>query len=223
LSTETATPTNTPAIATIVGSRIGKLQRGYLANRSDAVAALARLRRGVGKPAGSVLDIVEYTHAEEFLHGWDDRDDGSGDDISPSYAENAAHVTVTLYAVHQQSQRNAMHVPGRRFGTSVRRIAPDPRPDGPVARRFAALGTADTFAELSHHLRGLVQLMRAERIPLDYGQLARDLWLWQMPDRAPRVRLRWGRDFHFPRKDNNTPDSPASPDEALTDAEDTQP
>ncbi len=203
----TETTTGIPDIAAIVGVRISKLQRGYLGDRSDAVATLARLRRGVGKPAGSVLDIVEYTHAEEFVRGWDDD--------TPSYAENAAHVAMTLYAVHQQSQRNAMHAPGRRFGTAVRRLAPDARPDGPVARRFAALGTADSFTELSHHLRGLVQLMRTARIPLDYGQLARDLWLWQLPGRASRVRLRWGRDFHFPHNDSN--DAPSA------DSEDSQP
>jgi CRISPR system Cascade subunit CasB len=180
-------------IATIVGARVSALQRGYLKDRSDAVAALARLRRGAGKAAGSVLDIVEHTHAAEFVRGWDDD--------APSYAENAAHVAMTLFAVHQQSQRQAVHVSGRRFGSAVRRLAPDQRPDGPVMRRFAALGTADSFAELSHHLRGLVQLMRSSTVQLDYGQLARDLWLWQLPGRAPQVRLRWGRDFHFPTKD----------------------
>ncbi|GAB3430784.1 type I-E CRISPR-associated protein Cse2/CasB [Actinophytocola sediminis] len=183
----------TNEIATIVGARIGKLQGGYLADRSEAVAALARLRRGAGKPAGSVLDIIEHTHAEEFVRGWDDD--------APSYAENAAHVAMTLFALHQQSQRKAVHVPGRRFGTAVRRLSPEQRPDGPVMRRFAALGTADSFTELSHHLRGLVQLMRSGTVRLDYGQLARDLWLWQLPGRAPQVRLRWGRDFHFPNKD----------------------
>jgi CRISPR system Cascade subunit CasB len=212
VTTETST-TGIPAIATIMGARIGKLQRGYLGDRSEAVATLARLRRGAGKPPGSVLDIVEYTHAEEFVRGWDDD--------APSFAENAAHTAMTLYAVHQQSQSKAMHVPGRRFGTAVRRLAPDMRLDGPVARRFAALGTADTFTELSHHLRGLVQLMRTARVPLDYGQLAQDLWLWQLPGRAPRVRLRWGRDFHFPLKDTEDP-SPDSLDDSLTDAEDTQ-
>jgi CRISPR system Cascade subunit CasB len=198
--------THTLTIADIIGSRIGKLQDGYLKDRSAAVAALARLRRGVGKPAGSVLDIVEHTHAEEFVFGWDEDE--------PSYAENAAHVAMTLYALHQQSQRRAMHAPGRRFGAAVRRLVPEPRPDAPVARRFAALGTADSFDELSHHLRGLVQLLRREQIPLDYGLLARDLWSWQLPGHAARVRLRWGRDFHFP---------PTPRPEAGTDAEDTNP
>jgi CRISPR system Cascade subunit CasB len=215
VTTETTPATD---IAGIVGARIAKLQGGYLNNRSASVAALAQLRRGVGKPAGSVLDIVEHTHAAEFVFGWDDD--------APSYAENAAHVAMTLYAVHQQSQHRAMHVPGRRFGTAVRRLAPEVRPDGPVARRFAALGTATSFDELSHHLRGLVQLMRAAGVQLDYAQLARDLCFWQMPGRAPRVRLRWGRDFHFPLKntrDNDTPDNDTPGDNTPDDAEDTQP
>lgn len=204
-TTETA-PGGASSIAAIVGQRISALQRGYLRDSSAAVAALARLRRAAGKPAGSVLDIVEHTHAEEFVRGWDDD--------APSYAENAAHVAMTLYALHQQSQRVAMHVPGRPFGSAVRGLAPDARPDGPVARRFAALGTADSFAELSHHLRGLVQLMRSAGVRLDYGLLARDLWLWQLPDRAHRVRSRWGRDYHFPRTatkptEQNTPEQQA--------------
>lgn len=178
-------------ISVIVGERISGLQRGYLSDRSSAVAALARLRRGAGKPAGSVLDILEYTHAEEFARSWDSD--------APSYGENAAHVAMTLYALHQQSQRIAVHVQGRRFGAAVRGLDPDARSDGPVARRFAALGTADSFTELSHHLRGLVQLMRSAKVQFDYGQLARDLLLWQLPDRAPQIRSRWGRDYYFPR------------------------
>ncbi|OLF09061.1 type I-E CRISPR-associated protein Cse2/CasB [Actinophytocola xinjiangensis] len=178
-------------IAVIVGARVTQLQGGYLRDDASAVAALARLRRGAGKPAGSVLDILEFTHAEEFARDWH-RDE-------PSYAENAAHVAMTLFALHQQSQRRAVHVQGRPFGSAVRALDKDARSDGPVARRFAALGTADSFAELTHHLRGLVQLMRAANVQFDYGQLARDLWVWQLPGRAPQVQNRWGRDYHFPR------------------------
>lgn len=192
----------TSEISGIVGARIAALQRGYLRDSSAAVAALARLRRGAGKPAGSVLDIVEYTHDEAFVRGWNSEE--------PSYAENAAHAALTLYAVHQQSQRQGVHAAGRRFGGAVRKLAPEVRPDGPVARRFAALGAADSFTELSHHLRGLVQLMRAHDVKVDYGLLARDLWLWQLPGRADGVRLRWGRDFHFPQKDT-APEKGAEP------------
>ena len=46
------------------------------------------------------------------------------------------------------------------------------------------------------HLRGMIQLLRREGIPLDYPQLAEDLYQYQFVDGAPNVRLRWGRDLY---------------------------
>lgn len=65
-----------------------------------------------------------------------------------------------------------------------------------VLRRFNALATADSIPEVSHHLRGMIQLLRREGIPLDYPQLAEDLYQYQFVDGAPNVRLRWGRDLY---------------------------
>ena len=45
-------------------------------------------------------------------------------------------------------------------------------------------------------LCGLIQLLRSEDIPLDYVELAGDLYEFQTPDGAARVRLRWGQDFY---------------------------
>lgn len=188
-------------IAAIIGARVGRLQHGYLAGHSTAVAALAQLRRGVGKQPGQVPAIIKYTHAEEFVRGWHSDE--------PSYAEHAAHTALTLYAFHQQSQRSRMHVPGRRFGLAVRALAPEIHSDVAVKRRFVALATADSFAGLTHYLRGLVQLMRTSKVTMDYGLLARDLWHWQFPDRAARVRSYWGHDFYFPSK-KTTPRIPSS-------------
>ncbi|WP_026424909.1 type I-E CRISPR-associated protein Cse2/CasB [Actinokineospora inagensis] len=191
-------------IAAIVAKRVSQLQRGYLDDRAESVAALAKLRRGVGKPTGSVLDILDYTTHEEFIREWN-RDE-------PSKAEHAAHTAMTLYAVHQQSQRTGMHYPEWTLGRSIRELIPKDailKADNAIVRRFARLGTADSYAELSHHLRGMVQLLRAERVRLDYGRLALDLLLWQLDDRAPQVRQRWGRDFYFPRRvAASTPDEP---------------
>ncbi|MGH3757666.1 type I-E CRISPR-associated protein Cse2/CasB [Actinophytocola sp.] len=181
----------TYTVKSVVDKKIWDLQNGYVANRSGAVAALARLRRGVGKPAGSVLDILEFTYAPELVG--DPRDD------DPTPGEVAAHLCLTLYAVHQQSQRQRMHQRGRPLGRSIRALIPPDHPDytrHPVARRFAMLGTADSLAELEYHLRGMVQLLHTNTVPLDYGQLAVDLLRWQCPGGAPTVRLWWGRDFH---------------------------
>ncbi|WAL65968.1 type I-E CRISPR-associated protein Cse2/CasB [Amycolatopsis cynarae] len=179
-------------VGEVVDERIGKLQTGVLANRSASVAALARLRRAAGKPAGSMGDILEYTLDARFAPA-DPNDD------APTAAEKAIHVAMTLYAVHQQSQADRMHRPGHGLGRSTRALIPeslDPeKSTHPVLRRFQALGTSKNLDELAHHARGLVQLLRAAKIPLDYGLLADDLLRWQKPGGASAVRLRWGREF----------------------------
>ncbi|CRK59252.1 CRISPR-associated protein, Cse2 family [Alloactinosynnema sp. L-07] len=184
-----------PPVHTIIDERVRVLQEGYLSNRSAAVGALARLRRGLGKPAGSVLDILDHTHHPEFVL------DPQSDEATPQ--ERAAHLAMTLYALHQQAQTQRMHKAGRRFGQAVRAlVAGDLTPQDPVARRFAMIGTADSLDELTHHLRGMIQLLRTKQIPLDYGRLATDLLFWQFPSSAAGVRLRWGRDFHFSKTTN---------------------
>jgi CRISPR system Cascade subunit CasB len=177
-------------VGTVVHDRVQNLQEGIRANRSAAVAALARLRRGLGKPAGSVNDILQYTVADEFIGH------GAGDE--PTAAENAAHIALTLYALHQQSQSERMHQRGWGLGRAVRRLHPDEPgvPPNPVLRRFQVLGTSDSLDELVHHARGMVQLLRAKQVPLDYGLLADQLVTWQRPAGASVVRLWWGREFY---------------------------
>jgi CRISPR system Cascade subunit CasB len=177
-------------VGTIVHQRIGGIQTSAIHNRPSGVAALARLRRGVGKQPGDVQDILEYTLAPEFAKG-------AVSDAATD-KEIAAHISMTLYALHQQSQRKPMHRRGFGLGRSVRELN-GPDTDGPpssVRRRFNTLGTADSLDELVHHARGMVQLLRAEAIPLDYALLADQLVRWQTPNGAAIIRRVWGRDFY---------------------------
>jgi CRISPR system Cascade subunit CasB len=200
----TAAPTAQPThathgrVGTVVDQRVGELQARALAGVPSAIGALARLRRGAGKQPGEVLDILEYTVADEFFVGRSDAD--------VSIDEYAAHVALTLFALHQQSKPGRMHRRGAGLGTALRRLhdGPDPVPD-PVQRRFRVLGTADSVTELTHHLRGAVQLLRTKDIALDYGLLADQLVAWQWPGGPDRVRLRWGREFY--RTDRSVPAS----------------
>ena len=94
-----------------------------------------------------------------------------------------------------------MNQPGRTLGGAVRQLAKKTAAgqdwtESSVLRRFNALATADSMPEVSHHLRGMIQLLRREGIPLDYPQLAEDLYQYQFVDGAPNVRLRWGRDLY---------------------------
>ncbi|WP_018681745.1 type I-E CRISPR-associated protein Cse2/CasB [Actinokineospora enzanensis] len=177
----------------VVVARIRALQHGYRNNRSESVAALARLRRAVGKPPGSVLDVLQYTLADEFI---------GRRDQEPSYFETAAHHAMALYALHQQSQKQAMHRQNIGLGRAIRSLHPGDRirPTDPIPRRFAMLGTSDELDEMLYHLRGVIQLLRAAGEALDYELLTRDLITWQFRGGPERVRLKWGRDFHYPPK-----------------------
>lgn len=178
-----------------VDARVSDLQNRYLSTEyrdPAAVAALARLRRGVGKQPGEVLELLEYTVSEELWPGPDDE---------PGPEEQAVHVAMTLFAVHQQSRGERMHRRGRGLGVALRSLhTGDQRtlPD-PLLRRFRMLGTADSFPELTHHLRGAVQLLRVGGEPLDYGLLADQLATWQRHGRSG-VQLTWGRQFHRTRR-----------------------
>lgn len=193
-------------VRAFVDARVSDLQhRLFNPDYTDpaAVAALARLRRGVGKPPGAVLDILEFTLSPELRPP-------TGAEVA-SAQEQAVHVAMTLFAVHQQSRGERMHHRGRGLGTALRSLHPgDQRslPD-PLARRFRMLGTADSFEELAHHLRGAVQLLRAGGEPLDYGLLADQLESWQVfgPD---RVQLAWGREFYRTRRSAAPEDPPSA-------------
>lgn len=154
-------------------------------------AELAELRRGVGRQPGDLPALWGALLADmpEQLQGSN----------GPSKAEWAVYTALTLFALHQQGEAGvSMNQPGRTLGGAVRQLAEKTAAgqdwtESSVLRRFNALATADSMPEVSHHLRGMIQLLRREGIPLDYPQLAEDLYQYQFVDGAPNVRLRWGR------------------------------
>lgn len=176
-------------LGAVVDQRVRNLQRMYIANTSSpARALLAQLRNAVGSEPGAVPAVWDLTVGA--LPGPDRPTD------DPTREENAAHAALTLYAYHQQSRTDPMHVRGVGLGTAVRRLAAATGNEVAVRRRFDAVATATSFAETTHHLRGLVTQLRGARLPLDYGLLADDLVTLQTPDRADRVRLRWAREYY---------------------------
>ena len=116
----------------------------------------------------------------------------------PTAAEWAIYLALTLYALHQQGQTAPMHKQGEGLGKAARLLVPPGQEPGEssIQKRFNALATATQMPELSHHLRGMIQLLRAGGIPLDYVQLAADLYDLQYPETIPCVRLHWGQDFY---------------------------
>lgn len=194
-------------VGEVAGAFIADLQRGYLADRSSAVAALAQLRRGAGKVPEDVPELWGVSGTEELLNrqDWSERE--------KARAEAAHFLAVTLYALHQQSRINqGMHRRGAELGTAVRQLMPGGDIDEPIRRRFVRLGTATTGDALADRLRGIVSLLRRESIPLDYDLLAGQLYQAQVPDGMREVRRRWGRGFHSYRPNVSPTDAPTDKD-----------
>ena len=166
-------------------------------------AARAQLRHGLGKEVGSVPSIWTYT-LESERPGLRDKDKDK-DDKELSRGERAVHTSLTLWARHQGSNAAPMHMveakeAPRSFGAAVRALAEkgrgDKRPEEtPVFRRLSSVVAVQAFDALAHHLRGIVDLLEAAEIPMDYGLLAADLFEWQDSQYRSAVTRRWGRQF----------------------------
>ena len=123
-------------------------------------AELAELRRGVGRQPGDLPALWGALLADmpEQLQGSN----------GPSKAEWAVYTALTLFALHQQGEAGvSMNQPGRTLGGAVRQLAEKTAAgqdwtESSVLRRFNALATADSMPEVSHHLRGMIQLLRRE-------------------------------------------------------------
>ena len=122
-----------------------------------------------------------------------------GNGTAPSRAEWAIYLSLTLFGVHQQGhdpKQQPMHQKDQSFGSSVAHLVTSEDDKDRMVRRFNIAATATDIKELSHHLRGIIQLLRAEGIALDYAQLSNDLYLFQDIHHRSNVCLRWGQDFY---------------------------
>ncbi|TDQ53220.1 type I-E CRISPR-associated protein Cse2/CasB [Actinorugispora endophytica] len=209
-TTASSRSTSLKWVGAFVDERVRKIQHGYLNDHSDAVATLAKLRRGAGKPLGDVPELWGLTIDDDFY-----RNAPRGDERALRGAENAAHIALTLYAAHQQSRRDArMHQPGRDLGGAVRRLMPPGDIDEPTRKRFVQVGAATNMGTLAYRLREIVVLLRRDSVPLDYGLLADQLTTAQRPGGMKEVRAAWGRGFHAhrPRTAENPDPGPDTTD-----------
>ena len=179
------------AIGNCVIQKINYLEREMTYSK----ATLAQLRRGLGKTPGSIPDIWGIT-----IEGIPDGFISLGS--KPSKGEWAVHIALTLFAMHQQGVEKKMNSNEREdsLGGALRKLIKSEDDEIRIKRRFDALATSGSIEELSNHLRGLVQLLKGDGIPLNYGKLAEEIFLYQMPTVEDSIRLKWGRDFYKYRK-----------------------
>lgn len=179
----------------------GKLKRLQALPVNQRRAELAQLRRGVGHAPGEIPELWGSFLSEmpEELQGIK----------TASHAEWAIYMALTYYALHQQGNEVNMNREGYGLGCAVRELAErntsvQDWESSSVLRRFNALATARDIHEISHHLRGLIQLLRSAKgggIPLDYPRLATELYGLQCyraesPHLSADIKLRWGQDLY---------------------------
>lgn len=160
-------------------------------NESQQKAALANLRRGVGKAPGELPELWgEFlANMPEEMYGGD----------KPSAAEWAVYTALTVFALHQQGhdpKSEPMHREGQGIGRTARLLVENENDEERIRKRFNIFATSADMRELANHLRALVSLLRAKGIPADYAELAKDLYNFQNPDYRGNVRLKWGQDFY---------------------------
>lgn len=190
-------------VQNFVGKKIYHLQAE--AALGSGKAMMANLRRGIGHEPGELpqlFGIMLSEMPEDFI---------SQNGIATK-EEWVCYTTLTLYALHQQGYDMGsmpMHVKDKAsIGTALHSLAytyeGDPNAEPRMLQRLQALATAFDMKELSHHLRGIIQLLKSKGIPLNYEILAGDLYEMQFPERKRQVCLRWGQDFYRSRSKEET-------------------
>ena len=144
-----------------------------LRKREDR-GALAMLRRGLGKPPGTVPDM--YPHVVPYMQ-----------QDTPSWEEKTCYIIGSLFANHPLEGGHD------NMGYSLARLrVVKPSGEDSVERRFVSLLNCHSD-DLSQHLRQIVGLLKSNEIPIDWRQLFRDILYWDHPDRY--VQNSWARAF----------------------------
>lgn len=169
-------------------------------NTSSGKSKLARLRRGVGKIPGENHEIWGI-----FLNGMPEA--FLSHDGTPTHAEWAVYLSLTMFAIHQQGYSESMHIDGVSLGRAVAQLIETPDDDGEecerVLHRFGPIVTAKNMREFSHYLRAMIKLLASKEIKLDYIKLAEDIYFFQNPESRKKVQLKWGQDFYINNNTNN--------------------
>ena len=91
------------------------------------------------------------------------------------------------------------------LGKAIHNLVPagDQGAEERTLRRFNQMATSSDMVELAQHLRSIIELLRANGIPLDYVNLAGDLYNYQLVDYQNTVRLKWGREYYYVKEQDN--------------------
>lgn len=163
-----------------------------LAEREDR-AALAALRRGLGKAPGEAAEM--HPHVVRFLPY-----------NSHPQRDEVYYLVAALFAWHPQPWHGDEEMERlTNLGASFARLSRQDESDS-IEKRFVALLNCHRD-DLPDHLRQAVGLLRAHEIPVDWAQLLRDIHGWGWESRS--VQRAWARAF-WGQPDEEAPEADAA-------------
>lgn len=171
------TTTTTATEKSLRESFVEYLERLY---EKEERAALAALRRGLGKRPGEEMSVYRYV-------GW------SLDKLSKRQ-EDAYYLIATLFGLYPSASWRSGDGDQKKtnLGASLRRLKEQMGGDG-AERRFVALLNADR-EDLGEHLRQIISLLKSKDAPIDWAQLLEAVEFWDADDERRRQR-QWAKTF----------------------------
>lgn len=156
-----------------------------LAQRQDR-GALAALRRGLGRPPGTVAEC--HPHVAPFLpgQGW-------------GWRHECCYIVASLFAMHPDSAHQG------NMGDTMRRVAKEADSES-VGQRFMALLKSHRD-DLFEHLRHAVSLAAAKGVAVNWDRLLRDIRHWDSEDGW--VQRWWAQSFWGGAADGDSSDDTA--------------
>lgn len=169
-------------------------------NKSDDRAALAALRRGLGRAPGEAVEMHRYVVPR--VQGLSRRQ------------EDAYYIVAALFALHPGVSWRAFDGSRHKtnLGASLGRMKDE---SASVERRFVALLNCNRD-ELPQHLRQIVSLLKAKDVSVNWGQLIYDINHWDSERRF--VQRAWANSFWQDAGGANTTNGSPTPDEQATSA-----
>ena len=187
----------TPSVYSSMSKILGELDRRR--EEGSTRALMANLRNSIGKDFSQTVAVwpimFQYLPAEYL----------SKNGIVTK-SERAILSALQLYAIYQQGIRDSVLIDRegdnhQNFAYSLKRIR-DVDDSVALDRRFNVLITSSTYEEFFHHLKQMIQLLKAgtkavniEKI--NFASLAADLYEIQKADGREKVRLRWAQNYYY--------------------------
>ncbi len=154
-------------------------------DRGEARAAMARMRRGLGKPLGMVHEMDRY--------------------VLPTLPENASlrqeeacYLVAAMFAYWHQGKDEvaASPPPPQNLGKSLRALveqqADRTNVEKSIEKRLNALLNAHRD-DLSAHMRRIIGLLKAKDVAVNWPQLLHDINGWEWDSRT--VQHEWAKGF----------------------------